>query len=101
MMKTRAGAVPAKRASKPRVPVTRTGNGAVGGRHDRAAEPLGLVLEALPVGVLMVDRAGAITLVNAQGERILGYTRQELVGRPVEILLPERLRGRHVDDRNG
>lgn len=101
MLKARAAAPPAKRSSKPPAPATRTGDGAVRGRHDRAAEPLGLVLEALPVGVLMVDRAGKITLVNVQGERILGYTRAELVGQPIEILLPERLRGRHVDDRNG
>jgi PAS domain S-box-containing protein len=62
---------------------------------------LDLVLEALPVGILMVDGGGDVTLVNAQAERILGYGRQELAGRPVEILLPERLRGRHLDDRRG
>jgi PAS domain S-box-containing protein len=62
---------------------------------------LGLVLEALPVGILMVDRAGTISLVNATGETILGYRRAELIGRPVEILLPERLRARHINDRTG
>ena len=60
---------------------------------------LGLVVEALPVGILMVDGAGEITLVNGQVERILGYPRGELIGRPVETLLPERLRRRHVGDR--
>jgi PAS domain S-box-containing protein len=65
------------------------------------AGDLGLVLEALPVGILMVDEAGTITLVNAMGERILGYLRAELVGQPVEILLPERLRLSHAGDRTG
>ena len=77
------------------------GNGAAQRARDRTATPLGLVVEALPVGILMVDRAGTITLVNTQGERILGYNRHELVGRPVEILLPERIRGRHAGDRTG
>jgi PAS domain S-box-containing protein len=77
------------------------GNGAAGRARDRTAAPLGLVVEALPVGILMVDRTGRITLVNMQGERILGYSRHELVGRPVEILLPERIRGRHAGDRTG
>jgi PAS domain S-box-containing protein len=67
----------------------------------RTADVLDLVVEALPVGILMVDRTGSVTLVNAQGERILGYARHELVGRPVEMLLPERLRRRHADDRAG
>jgi PAS domain S-box-containing protein len=62
---------------------------------------LSLVLEALPVGILMVDASGIITLVNAMGEHILGYPRAELAGQPVEILLPERLRVRHGNDRAG
>jgi PAS domain S-box-containing protein len=62
---------------------------------------LGLVLEALPVGILMIDQGGRISLVNATGESILGYRREELIGRPVEMLLPEPLRARHVGDRTG
>jgi PAS domain S-box-containing protein len=88
-----------KRSTKPAV--RPPGNGGSERPRDRTAAPLGLVVEALPVGILMVDRAGTITLVNAQGERILGYSRHELVGRPVEILLPERVRGRHAGDRAG
>ena len=65
------------------------------------AQALGVVVESLPVGILMVDQAGHITLVNAMGEKILGYARHELIGRPVEMLLPERLRGTHANDRQG
>jgi len=64
-------------------------------------ESLMVVVEALPVGILMVDGTGSIVLVNATAESILGYSRAELIGRPVEILLPERLRVRHVNDRGG
>jgi PAS domain S-box-containing protein len=60
---------------------------------------LDLVLEALPVGILMVDPSGVVSLVNATAASILGYERAELIGRPVEILLPQPLRARHVDDR--
>jgi PAS domain S-box-containing protein len=98
MLKGRTGTA-AGRARSP-LPSSRNG-GATAARPSHARQSLDLVVEALPVGILMVDRRGRITLVNAQGERILGYGRQELVGQPVEILLPERLRVRHVDDRSG
>jgi PAS domain S-box-containing protein len=49
----------------------------------------------------MVDATGLINLVNPMAESILGYPRAELVGQPVEILLPERLRVRHGNDRAG
>jgi PAS domain S-box-containing protein len=88
-----------KRPARGAVPTR--GNGAPAGGRSRPIDPLGPVVEALPVGILLVDQTGSITLVNTQGERILGYRREELVGRPVEILLPERLRERHVGDRQG
>jgi PAS domain S-box-containing protein len=59
------------------------------------------VLEALPVGFVMVNDHGAIALVNSQSERIFGYSRQELIGQPIEILVPAAFRSRHVDDRRG
>jgi two-component system, sensor histidine kinase and response regulator len=53
------------------------------------------VVEAAPNAMLMVDRSGGIALVNAQTERLFGYPREELLGTPVEKLVPERFRGGH------
>jgi diguanylate cyclase (GGDEF)-like protein/PAS domain S-box-containing protein len=61
----------------------------------------GEVIEFGPDGVVIADRDGRIQLVNAQAERLFGYAREELLGQPVEALLPERLRADHVAHRNG
>lgn len=58
-------------------------------------ETFRLVVEAAPNGMVMVDSAGIIVLVNSQGENLFGYSRAELIGQPVEILVPERLRSKH------
>ena len=63
----------------------------------RADERFRVVVEASPSGILMIDGGGEITLVNAQTEELFGYKRAELLGRPLEILLPERYRGSHPD----
>jgi PAS domain S-box-containing protein len=52
-------------------------------------------LDAAPTGMLMVDELGAITFVNAQAETLFGYTREELIGKPVECLIPVRFRDKH------
>lgn len=57
------------------------------------------LLESAPDAMIIVDRKGAISIVNAQAERMFGYTREELLGNHIEMLLPERFRGRHVDHR--
>ncbi len=54
-----------------------------------------LVVEAAPNAMVMIDRAGKIVMVNTQAERVFGYARAELEGQPVEMLVPERLRGHH------
>ena len=53
-------------------------------------------LEWAPDGVLLVDGSGAIVYCNASITRLFGYSTSEILGRPVEMLLPERLHGRHV-----
>src|SRR5271166_6493072 len=56
-----------------------------------------LVVEAAPNAMVMVDRAGKIVMVNSQAERVFGYSRPELIGQPVEMLVPERSRSHHPE----
>jgi PAS domain S-box-containing protein len=58
-------------------------------------ERLRMVIEGSPIAKVMVDCGGSIVLINAQMERLFGYTRAELIGQPVEMLVPERFRRRH------
>lgn len=57
------------------------------------------LLESAPDAIVTSDREGRIALVNSQTEKMLGYSRDELVGQPVEMLLPEGLREKHVGHR--
>lgn len=57
------------------------------------------MLETAPDAMVIIDSDGAIALINNQAECMFGYSRDELVGKPVETLLPERLRMRHRQHR--
>jgi PAS domain S-box-containing protein len=56
--------------------------------------------ESAPDAILVTDRHGRITDMNGQAKRLFGYTREELVGNSLEILVPEQLRERHRSDRH-
>jgi PAS domain S-box-containing protein len=53
------------------------------------------VVESAPNAMVIVGSTGLIEMVNAQTEGIFGYSRDELLGKPIEMLVPERHRGNH------
>ncbi|MBX3438233.1 MAG: PAS domain S-box protein [Planctomycetaceae bacterium] len=65
----------------------------------KAEERFRLVVESSPAAIIIVDVAGRIVLVNRQTENWFGFSRDELLGQHVEVLIPERFRNRHVLDR--
>ena len=66
-----------------------------------SAQRFALFLEAAPDAILEVDQSGRIVLANHEADRMFQRPRGELVGLPVEYLLPERLRGGHLQNRAG
>jgi PAS domain S-box-containing protein len=69
-------------------------------QRKQAEEQFRLVVEAAPNAMIMVNAKGRITLVNTQAETVFGYTREELVGHPIEMLVPERFRSHHMGYRH-
>ncbi|PYJ92401.1 MAG: histidine kinase, partial [Verrucomicrobia bacterium] len=61
----------------------------------RGEEKFRLVLDAAPNAMIMVDSAGVISFANARAETVFGYSLSELIGHPIETLVPERFRDRH------
>ncbi|HEX2733601.1 MAG TPA: PAS domain S-box protein [Polyangiaceae bacterium] len=58
------------------------------------------LLESAPDAMVIVDQHGKIVLVNSQTERLFDYPRRDLIGQPVEILVPDRFRGVHPEYRS-
>jgi PAS domain S-box-containing protein len=68
---------------------------------NRAQELFERLFELSPDAIVVTDAQGAIMKVNARVERVFGYTRAELLGQPVEVLMPERFREAHGNHRRG
>jgi PAS domain S-box-containing protein len=59
-----------------------------------------LAVESCPSGMVMIDSAGRMVMVNTEIENQFGYRRDELIGQPVELLVPTRMRDQHVEERS-
>jgi PAS domain S-box-containing protein len=66
-----------------------------------AEERFRLVVEASPNAIVLVDGKGRLSMVNRQTEQMFGYERAEMLGQPVEMLLPEAARAQHPSLRDG
>src|SRR6202040_3126477 len=60
-----------------------------------AEDKFRIAVEACPSAMIMTDAGGAIVLVNAEAERLFGYPRDELLGRSIDILVPDDVRALH------
>jgi PAS domain S-box-containing protein len=66
----------------------------------RSEQHFEALLDSAPDAAVVIDSDGRITLVNQQTEHVFGYRRDELVGQPVDLLLPDRFKTRHPDHRD-
>lgn len=63
-------------------------------------EPLKALVNAAPITIIITDPTGHIVMVNNHVEAVFGYQQDELLGQPVEVLMPQRFRDLHVRDRS-
>lgn len=69
-------------------------------RHASSGDFFRAMLESAPDAMIITDSEGRIAIVNRRAEQIFGYDREEILGKHVELLLPESLRNRHVAHRS-
>src|ERR1039457_4514452 len=67
---------------------------------DKAGHLVVALLESASQAIVAVDRAGRIVLAYRRADEIFGYSREELLGARIEMLLPDSKRGHHVHDRD-
>ncbi len=58
------------------------------------------IIDSIPTAIVMINAEGQIVLVNTQTESLFGYTRKELLGEPIELLVPHRFRRQHPKHRH-
>jgi PAS domain S-box-containing protein len=69
-------------------------------REAREVRLFRLAVEAAPTGMILIGQDGRLVLVNSRAQSLFGYSREELIGAPIEMLIPERTRTRHVGFRS-
>lgn len=69
--------------------------------HKQASKYARDILESAPDAMVIADKAGTILIINAQTEKLFGYHRDEMLGQPVELLIPNRFREKHPSKREG
>ncbi len=68
--------------------------------RERHEERFRRVVESAPSAMILANAKGRIEMVNTQAERVFGYPRQDLLGKSIEMLVPERFRGGHPEKRD-
>ena len=71
------------------------------GQHKHLDDTVSAIIEASPIGMVLVGSDGRIVFANRRCEQLFGYAREHLNGMLVEILVPERFRSRHTALREG
>lgn len=69
-------------------------------QRKRAEERSQALLESAPDAIVVTNDNGNIQLVNEQAEKTFGFAKHELIGKPLEILIPTRFQGKHTHLRN-
>jgi PAS domain S-box-containing protein len=67
----------------------------------RTGDQFRALLESAPDAMVIVDQSGVIVLVNSQTEKLFGFSREELLSKPIEILIPKRFHAKHPGHRDG